>query len=105
MPDITNPQAVLFCNQRVRPASDKLAQAYYDATAVLNEWTSFGGTTLIPNTADPVIDGSAQDGRSPITGADVSNLVNRLSELTTDYNASGAAKLNTVLKVAVNPQR
>jgi hypothetical protein len=105
MSDITDPQAVAFCNERIRPAADLLAQAYNYASQVLAEWTAHGGAVLVPNTSDPVVDGSATDGRPPVTGADVNLLVVRLSELKADFEASGAAKLNTILKVAVNTSR
>jgi len=100
---ITDPQAVRFCNEKIRSAADNLAQAYNHANRVVNEWTSFGGVALIPNDAgEDVIDGSATDGRPPITGADVNNIINRLSERLTDYEAGGNAKLNTILRVAPN---
>lgn len=102
MPDITDPQAVTFCNEKIRRAADKLAQAYNFANQVVDEWTAHGGTDLVPNTSDPVVDGSATDGRPPIVGSDVSNIVNRLSELAADYEAASSAKLNTILAVAVN---
>lgn len=103
MPDITDPQAVRFCNERVRVAADKLAQAYNLANQVIDEWTAHGGVALIPNTSDPVIDGSATDGRPPIVGSDASNIINRLTEIVADFEDSGGAKLNTILAVSVNP--
>ncbi len=103
MPDISDPQAVRFCNEKVRVAADKLAQAYNCANQVLDEWTARGGVALVPNSADAVLDGSATDGRPPITGADTNNIIKRLSELIADYDALSAAKLNTILGVAVNP--
>jgi len=104
MADITNAEAVTFCNERVRVAADKLAQAYYLAKEVQDEWFANSMASLIPNeSGDTVIDGSATDGRHVITGADVTNVITRLGELTTDYEASSNAKLNTILGVAVNP--
>jgi hypothetical protein len=102
MAGITNPQAVRFCNERLRTAADKLSQAYNFAASVTKEWRSHGGTSLVPNSTDAVVDGSAKDGRPPIVGSDVSNMINRLDELVADYEADNSAKLNTILKVAVN---
>lgn len=100
---IDSPQAVRFSNERIRVAADRLAQAYNYAREVVDEWNAAGGTTLIPNDAgQTVIDGADTDGRPIITGADVNNVINRLSELINDYQATGNAKLNTVLQVAVN---
>mgnify|MGYP000621713160 CR=1 FL=1 len=103
MADITNAEAVRFCNEKVRVAADRLAQAYYFSKQVQNEWFANSMGSLIPNDASPVIDGSATDGRHPITGADATNLITRCGELITDYEAAGNAKINTILGVAVNP--
>jgi hypothetical protein len=102
--DITNPEAVKFCNEKVRTSADKLGQLYYVAKAVSQEWTANSLGSIITNSADDdVIDGSATDGRHPITGADANNIINRLTEFVTDMEANTNAKLNTVLGVAVNP--
>lgn len=106
MADITNAEAVTFCNERVRVAADKLAQAYYYAQIVTQEWTANSMGTLIPNEAgDTIIDGSETDGRHVISGADANNIINRCNELVTDYEANTLAKLNTILGVAVNPEQ
>ena len=106
MADITNVEAVRFCNEKVRVAADKLAQAYYFAAAVQQEWFANNLSALITNSAeDNVVDGSASDGRHPITGADATNIITRCSELITDMEANSNAKLNTVLNVSVNPTR
>lgn len=106
MADITNPQDVAFCNDRLRVAADKLAQAYYFANATLDVWFANGHSSSIPNNAnDTVIDGSLTDGRPILTGQDVHTMMSRISEIVTDYEASGNAKLNTVLAVSVNPDR
>ena len=94
---------IVFCDTRVRPAADHLAQAYFEAKAVLAEWTARGGATAIPNDSTAIADGSPADGRPAITGTSVNNMINRISELITDYEASSSAKLNTLLQVSVNP--
>lgn len=103
MAEITNPEAIRFCNERVRVAADKLAQLYYVAKSVGQEWTATGlGDIIAYNNGDLVVDGSATDGRHPISGIDVNNLVTRLGEIVTDMEANSNAKLNTVLAVAVH---
>lgn len=94
---------IQFCNQYVRPFADKRAQAYYAAKSLLTMWNARGGATAIPNDSTAVADGSPADGRPGITGAMVNNIINRASEIVTDYEANSNAKLNTVLQVAVNP--
>lgn len=104
MPDITNPEAVRFCNERIRRVADQLAQTYYLAKEVHQEWTANNmGTIIAYNDASLVVDGSAADGRHPISGIDANSLMNRLGEFVADYEANDAAKLNTVLAVAVHP--
>ena len=104
MAQITNPEAVAFVNQKIRVASDKLAQMYYLAKSVSQEWTATGlGTIIAYDNADFVVDGAATDGRHPATGVNVNNLMNRLSELVADMEASGGAKLNTILALSTNP--
>lgn len=103
MADITNPQAVRFCNERVRQAADRFGQLYNWCRAVRDEWTAQDIASLIPNTTDLVVDGSATDGRPPITGADVHTIKDRVLELITLLEADSNAKLNEILRVAVNP--
>jgi len=109
---ITNPVAIGFSNNRLRRQADKLAQAYYFAKTVVNEWNANGLSSLITNTSDVLRDtasptddvGTDGDGRHVVTGAELTNLVTRCQELITDFEASSNAKLNTILAVATNPQ-
>ena len=106
MADITNAEAIRFSNEKARVAADKLAQCYYFAKLVKQEWDANSLNTIITNSVDDeVVDGAQTDGRHIISGADVTNIVTRCSEFITDMEDSGNAKLNTILGVAVNPQR
>ena len=104
---------VVFCDQFVRPFADRRAQGYYAAKALVQIWTARGGATAIPNTSAVVPDsastipltGSGSDGRPIITGVMVNNMINRATEIITDYEATSNAKLTTVLQVAVNPHQ
>ena len=102
MADITNTQAVKFCNEKVRTVADRMAQLYYAAKAVVDEWNSNSLSGVIPNTTDVVVDGAATDGRFIITGAKATSIITRAQEVVADYEAGSNAKLNTVLQVAVN---
>jgi hypothetical protein len=102
MPDITNPEAVSFCNNRARPAADHLAKMYYVAKQVKAEWDANNLGTLLPVSADLVIDGSAIDGRHPITGNDVQVLMGVLASFIASMEASNNQNLTGVLNVAVN---
>ncbi|OPL13111.1 MAG: hypothetical protein AVO39_11095 [delta proteobacterium MLS_D] len=105
MADITSPQAVRFSNEKIRPAAERMAQLYTIAKQVVDEWYATNMGTEIPVSADLIIDGSANDGRTPINGNDATLVISRLQEFVTDMEANNNAKLNTVLKPAVNALR
>ena len=67
---------------------------------VAEEWTAQGMGALVPNDASVVMDGSATDGRTIITGADVNTLAARVAEFTTLLEAISNQKLNQVAKVS-----
>ena len=99
---IESPQAVKFSNEKIRIAADKLSQLNYLANEIIDDWFASGMDKSITNTADIILDGSENDGRTIITGADAVNIITRLIEFRDDMAAGDKAKLNTVLKPAVN---
>jgi len=103
---IDNPQAVRFCNEQVRILADTLLSAYRTAQAVREFYYAHPelGTLFQQNGNELVEDGSATDGRPRMTGNDVLTLITRADELVADYQATSNAKLNTVLRAAVNGQ-
>lgn len=102
---IDNPAAVRFCNERVRGVADTLGHAYKQAKIVLAYWGAKGVDGHFIAAPDQLVaDGSQVDGRTPVTGGDVQALVALCAELVAAYEADGNAKLNRVLKVAVNPE-
>ncbi len=102
MADITNPEAVRFSNERIRTLADAATRYYYAAVAMLNEWEATGMAAKIPNVADTIVDGSATDGRSPITGTMVNGLKNHVETMVADLQAHTRAKLNILLRIEVN---
>lgn len=102
---ITDPTAIGFSNEQIRPLADKLAQIYTQCKTIVNVWNAQSMGTVITNTSDIIEDGSGSgsDTRNQITGADATNIITRAQEFITDYEEFTNAKLNTVLKVAVNP--
>ncbi len=103
---IDNPQAVRFCNEQVRILADTLLTALRTAEAVREFYYAHPdlGTLFYQNASEVVEDGSATDGRPRMTGNDVLALITRADELSADYRANNNAKLNTVLRAAVNGQ-
>ena len=102
MPDIVDPEAVRFANEKARTLADAATRYYYAAKSFVNEWDATGMSAKITNTADPIIDGSATDGRSTITGANVVGLKNHVDTMLTDLEATSNQKLNILLKIEVN---
>jgi hypothetical protein len=101
---ITDKSAIVFANERVRPVADELARAYRDAKTILAFWQAKGMAAFFPNDATGADDGSASDGRTPITGADVNALVFECNAIVTRYEANSSAILFSILKIAVNPE-
>lgn len=100
---IDNPQAVKFCNEEVRTVADKAAAYYWQAKAFLAEWSAQNLGSIIPD--DPlqiIVDGSAEDGRGPITGRDVNNLKTHIEAMVTDLETNANMKLNILMKIEVN---
>lgn len=102
MPDITNPEAVRFANEKVRTLADAATKYYYAGKAFTNEWDATDMGSKIPNTADTIIDGAAVDGRTPITGANVNGLKGHVDAMIADLEAGGNTKLNILLQIEVN---
>ncbi len=102
MADITNPEAVRFANEKARTLADAATKYYYAAKAFLNEWDATGMGVKFPNTADMIVDGSATDGRTPITGANVNGLKGHVHTMVADLEAGGNVKLNILLQIEVN---
>lgn len=91
MADITNPEAVKFCNEVVRPMAE-LARAFVAKTgAHSTEWFS-GINSLFPNDASPVLDGREDEGVSRLTGANVNSLMGVLIAMAGQSNAEIVSK-------------
>lgn len=99
MPDITNPQAVKFDNEAIRPFARRYIQLYREAKALDQAWNAQSLSAVITNTADVVVDGAAGDGRPVATGAKLTLIITRAQQLVTDLEQTSNAKLNTLLAV------
>lgn len=107
MADNINAEAILVANTKVRPASDLILQIYFKMKILQALHASQNWTALFPS-GDPtgvIIDGSAQDGRNPITNGDVNNVITALGGFLTFMEATSSQQLNRFLTVAVNPER
>jgi hypothetical protein len=102
VPNITNIQAVTFCNQQVRPMADTMAQLYFTAKSIVAFWNANSMSALIPNTTDVVIDGAATDGRQLLTAQAATAIITEAQAVIAHYEATANAVLNQVKQVSVN---
>lgn len=101
---VTEPQAVRYSNEKVRVTADFFLTLYHTCKRLKLDWDNQNLAALIPNDDTVIEDGSTVDGRSPITGAMVHNIMNRAFEFTSSMEEGGNGRLNTVDQVAVNGQ-
>jgi hypothetical protein len=85
MADITNAQAVRWSNERVRPLADKLVAAYYALASYQTDYAAQGiaATVAAAANGDTMLDGSAQDGRTPVTKVSMLNFNAALAQIKT----------------------
>lgn len=102
----SNPQAVRIANEKIRPLTDKMAGLYDALKSAQIEFTAENWTELFPNDAEVIVDGSATDGRTPITNAEVrAFMLTDAVAFLTALEASSNAGRNRVFKIATNPTR
>lgn len=98
----TNPQAVKVANERFRPFANRLAQSYHFCKAFKDQIAAEGIDTLFLKDGDLIEDGSATDGRSPLSNDDVKQLINSLDQFLAFMDGDTAMR-DTLLRVAPNP--
>jgi hypothetical protein len=100
---ITNPQAIRFSNEQIRPMAEKIRGMKAEIDALMVDW--FGGTNaLFPNdNAEMVEDGREAEGVSRLDGEDIVGLVTVISDLQTRLNQAGYA--DRIAKPCVRPLR
>lgn len=101
----TNPQAITIANEKIRTLADAMAQLYNRFKSAQIEFTAEDWGTLFPNDAEVIADGSATDGRTPITNAEVRAFM--LTDAVAFLNAleaSSNAGRNRVFKISPNPE-
>jgi len=97
MADISNPQAIRFVNEQVRPLCERLRALKAEFDALAPTW--YGGiNSLITNSAqDAIADGRENEGVSRLTGADIHSAVGQLLGVTPNSEI--------IAKPCVNPLR
>lgn len=101
----SNPQAVRIANEKIRVLADAMAGLYNAFKSAQIEFTAEGWGSLFPNDSEVIVDGSAQDGRTPITNAEIRSFM--LTDAVAFLNAleaSSNAGRDRVFKLAPNPR-
>lgn len=101
---VTDPQVVVFCNEKLRPIADRYAQLYWLSKIVQAEYNANNLAAKIPNDSTTIADNGDADGRGVITGAMVRGLVANLALLTGDLEANANVKLIGLTQIAVHEQ-
>lgn len=98
---LDNPQLVEFCNDELRQIADKFVALKNRVDAAVEEYNARNLGTIINDggASNPVLDGSATDGRTVATGGDVFNLVTLLQNFQTFLDAD---RVDVVYKWQVN---
>ena len=96
-------RAVRIANERIRPAADRLAQTYFLYTNLLKLNAAEDWVALFSqfNDKDPLPDGSATDGRAPVTPERVKILLAAMQTFVDFIDNSGFR--DAILMTAVNP--
>ncbi len=98
---LDNPQLTEFCNSELRQIADKFVQLKIRADAAYAEYNARNLVTVINDggASNPVLDGSATDGRTIATGGDVYNMVTLLADFQTFLNSG---RVDVLYKWQVN---
>lgn len=98
----TDPQAIKISNERIRPIADLLAELYNAMKAAQISYTAEDWNTKFPADNEVIVDGSAIDGRTPITNNDVRTfMLTDAVSIITSMETSANAMRNRVFKIAV----
>jgi hypothetical protein len=101
---LDNPQLVEFCNDELRQIADRFVALQIRVDHAYQEYLARELGTVINDggSTNPVLDGSATDGRTIATGGDVYNLVTMFQDFQT-FMTSG--RVEVLYKWQVNGNR
>jgi hypothetical protein len=98
---ITDPQAIKFSNEQIRPMAEKLRALKAEIDATMVTWFN-GMNSLIPNSNDEMLeDGREAEGVSRLDGDDIAGLIIVVQALQAELNTAGYA--DRISKPCVRP--
>lgn len=86
MADITDPEAIRFVNEQLRPLCEEARALRARVDAMSTAWFA-GLDDEFPNDTSPLLDGREAEGVSRLTGAQVVNAVSNLIAMSAAGNA------------------
>jgi hypothetical protein len=107
MPTPTAKQESDFVNQRIRVAADQWSRSYWLAKRILQEWSDLELSTIPDDDTVIIDDGSGADGRTPVTGMVVHDIVRTCQTIvafceTANPNFGNRKPLPSITRAAVN---
>lgn len=101
---ITDVTAIGFANNRIRLTANRLDELYYMSKSLVDDWNGQNMAARLPPGNNTILDdGSATDGRNPITADDCYGIVLRAQEFIDTLEANNKAKLVSISKVSAPP--
>lgn len=91
MANITNPQAIKFSNEQIRPLSEEIRAIIARINAMNTDWQA-GINAMFPNDSSPVVDNRTAEGASALTGADINSSVGIMLAIAAASNTQIIAK-------------
>ena len=90
MAQITDPLVVNWANNRARTLADKIMALDYAMTAYVADYANAGlpAALTTDGAAGLIVDGSATDGRTPVVGTDLQNLIAGVNQIITAFGAN-----------------
>lgn len=91
MANITNPQAIKFSNEQIRPLCEEIRAVMARISSMNTDWQA-GINVMFPNDSSPVVDNRTAEGISALTGADIQSSVGILLAISAASNSQIIAK-------------
>ena len=89
MADITNPQAIAFSNETIRPLAEKVRGLKAEIDDAMIAWFSGVNATIGSNVLDLLQDGREAEGVSRLNADDITGLVVVIQSMQTTLDAAG----------------